>query len=222
MKLAYIAGPMSGYPLYNFPAFDEARDSLTKLGYSVVSPADLDRKAGFDPHISIVDKKFLDEAMTRDLIAIQCADCLVMLPGWQQSTGALAEFHLARWRHIPIYQYPSMEEITRPCKQVVTPPAQKDPKAEAGSKKCPLHLLPPHPLRETAWVHALGAKKYGAFNWLESGVSLGTYIGAIMRHLLAMADGEWLDPESQHPHAAHIAASCNILMDAENANKLDR
>lgn len=27
MKIIYIAGPMKGYPLYNFPAFDAARDT---------------------------------------------------------------------------------------------------------------------------------------------------------------------------------------------------
>lgn len=36
-----------------------------------------------------------------------------------------------------------------------------DPKGDAGSKKCPLDLLPPVALAETAWVLGLGARKYG-------------------------------------------------------------
>ena len=45
----YIAGKMRGIPYYNFPAFDAARDRLRECGFSVVSPADLDRDVGFDP-----------------------------------------------------------------------------------------------------------------------------------------------------------------------------
>jgi Domain of unknown function (DUF5664) len=97
-----------------------------------------------------------------------------------------------------------------------------DPKKSAGDKKCPMQLLPPVALRDTAWVHKLGADKYGPWNWLDTGVSLDTYVGAIMRHLMAMHEGEWVDPESGYPHAAHISASCNILMDADDKGKLDR
>ena len=112
IKIAYIAGPMTG-ELCNFPAFDEARDTLTEIGYKVISPADLDRKAGFNPQSSTVDKKFLDQAMARDLAALQLVDTLFMLPGWKKSTGATAEYHLARWRHIPIFEYPSFKQISK-------------------------------------------------------------------------------------------------------------
>ncbi len=50
----YIAGPMSGYPQYNFPAFDEARDELRENGWQVVSPADMDREHGLDPTKNLV------------------------------------------------------------------------------------------------------------------------------------------------------------------------
>lgn len=36
-----------------------------------------------------------------------------------------------------------------------------DPKGEAGSKKTPLGLIPPSAMEEIAWVHKLGANKYG-------------------------------------------------------------
>ncbi|MFA6690339.1 MAG: DUF4406 domain-containing protein, partial [Sphaerochaetaceae bacterium] len=48
-KIVYIAGKMRGITYYNFPAFDAARDRLTALGFEVLSPADMDRKAGLDP-----------------------------------------------------------------------------------------------------------------------------------------------------------------------------
>lgn len=89
-----------------------------------------------------------------------------------------------------------------------------DPKGEAGSKKAPMWLLPPVALEQTAWVAKLGAEKYGPYNWRETGVCATTYVSAIMRHLNAWRDGEDLDPESGISHIAHIATSCNILMDA--------
>jgi hypothetical protein len=75
-------------------------------------------------------------------------------------------------------------------------------------------------MEQTAWVHKLGADKYGPWNWRETGVCASTYVNAILRHLNAWRDGEDLDPESGITHLAHIACSANILMDAEVCGKL--
>ena len=75
-------------------------------------------------------------------------------------------------------------------------------------------------MEQTAWVHKLGAEKYGPFNWRETGVCATTYVAAIMRHLNAWRDGEDLDPESGISHIAHVACSCNILLDAKHCNTL--
>lgn len=40
----YISGPMRGRQFYNFPAFDAAKQALERIGYEVVSPADMDRE----------------------------------------------------------------------------------------------------------------------------------------------------------------------------------
>lgn len=95
-----------------------------------------------------------------------------------------------------------------------------DPKGQAGSLKAPLGLVPPYAMEQTAWVHKLGAEKYGPWNWRETGVCASTYVNAILRHLNAWRDGESLDPESGITHLAHIACSANILMDAEACGKL--
>lgn len=107
-KRIYIAGGMSKLPLYNFPAFDAARDKLKAEGWEVISPADLDRERGFDPTdtskpLPPVDKAFLDEAMRIDIEAILSCDAIYMLKGWQQSTGAKAEHALAKWKHIEVH-----------------------------------------------------------------------------------------------------------------------
>lgn len=95
-----------------------------------------------------------------------------------------------------------------------------DPKGDAGKMKPQLGLIPPSAMEQTAKVHALGAEKYGHWNWRETGVNAMTYVHAILRHLNAWRDGEDTDGESGASHIAHIAASCNILMDATACGKL--
>ena len=95
-----------------------------------------------------------------------------------------------------------------------------DPKGAAGALKTPLGLIPPYAMYLTAWAHKLGAEKYGPYNWRDTGVCASTYVNAMMRHLNAWRDGEDLDPESGISHLAHIACSCNILMDADYCDTL--
>jgi len=83
-----------------------------------------------------------------------------------------------------------------------------------------MELLPATALIETAWVHGLGAEKYGRYNWRQNKVNASTYVSAIMRHLMAWQQGEDIDPESGRSHLAHIAAGCNILMDAKSCKNL--
>ena len=149
--------------------------------------------------------------------------------GWRSGD---CDYNIAAWRpHQPQPKQPyssderaewdTWERIS------MSPPAPieakfhpNDPKGAAGAKKVPMWLLPPYALQQTAWVHKLGASKYQPYNWRDTGVCATTYISAIMRHLDAWRDGEDIDPESGVTHLAHIAASCNILMDAHQCSKL--
>lgn len=102
---AYVAGPMRGHDRLNFPAFDRARDYLVSQGVTVISPADIDRASGIreDDYGSggetVGDNKTFIE---RDFHAVMSldpdrGDFLCLLPGWERSVGATAEFFLARW-----------------------------------------------------------------------------------------------------------------------------
>ena len=101
----YIAGPMRLYKdrQYNFPAFDAARDHLKALGWSVVSPADMDRNLGFDGHDE-ASPEFMREAIVRDTRAI-CQDCqaIYMMREWEKSGLAPAEKAMAESIGLDVY-----------------------------------------------------------------------------------------------------------------------
>lgn len=109
----YLAGPMRGLPEFNFPAFDKARDLLVSKGYNVISPADIDRAGSptaNDP--SKEDVKDQTKYATRDFYALRFLahhkqegwgdGSIVMLEGWQKSTGASAELGIAKWLGLSI------------------------------------------------------------------------------------------------------------------------
>lgn len=211
MRSIYIAGPMTGHPEFNFPAFDAARDYLER-DWNVISPADMDRELGFDAAVDEVTAEFLRDAMRRDINAVMAVDAVYALAGWEKSKGASAEVALAEWRGIPVHY----EETPALVASIGT-----DPKGAIGKTKAPMWLLPPVALRAISWVHGLGSAKYGPWNWRKTKVCASTYISAIHRHLAAWHEGQDTDEESGQSHLAHIGACVNILMDAQHHNKLD-
>lgn len=89
-----------------------------------------------------------------------------------------------------------------------------NPKDAIGDTKPQIHLVPPAGLIYEAKVMALGASKYGAYNWRDSKVRRTVYLSAILRHVLRSLDGEDVDPETGVPHEASIAANAHIILDA--------
>lgn len=95
-----------------------------------------------------------------------------------------------------------------------------NPKFGEGLKKPPLGLVPKVLLEETAAALALGASKYGAWNWRENEVDAMTYVHAALRHLEQWKEGEDDDPESERSHLGHVAACLAIILDAKSVNML--
>ncbi|MDR5856625.1 DUF4406 domain-containing protein [Caballeronia sp. LZ062] len=93
MKL-YIAGPMSGYPELNFPAFDAEAARLRAFGYEIVNPAEID--VGPNPDWLT--------AMRAGIKQLVDCDGIALLPGWQASAGANIEHSLARGLGLRVYQ----------------------------------------------------------------------------------------------------------------------
>jgi hypothetical protein len=91
-KRVYISGPMRGYELWNFPAFDTAQEMLESVGWDVISPAEMDRLAGFDETVETeFSQEQWREAMRRDYEALLNCDAIALLPGWENSEGAQLE-----------------------------------------------------------------------------------------------------------------------------------
>lgn len=104
--------------------------------------------------------------------------------------------------------------------QLVELAPMTDPKGAAGAARPQLQLIPPVLNTETAKALALGAAKYGPWNWRKNRVELMTYLGAMKRHIDAMIDGEDIDPESGASHLGHVAAGCGIVLDAQKNGTL--
>jgi len=109
----YIAGPMRGIALYNFPAFDAAAEKLRDNGHTVISPAELDINIGFDPSDlppdfdwgTVPDHFDLEECLMRDVEAVCHADAIYLLTGWEDSSGARMEKAVAEFLGLKvIYQ----------------------------------------------------------------------------------------------------------------------
>lgn len=123
----YICGPMRGMPLFNFPAFDEARDRGRAMGLEITSPADLDRAVGFNPAEDSIDMSDLDfkACVSRDIQAIvrldkAQGDGLAVLPGWEKSVGSIAEIALANWLGLRVVSTTDFKSpITHTIQQLV-------------------------------------------------------------------------------------------------------
>jgi len=95
----------------------------------------------------------------------------------------------------------------------LSPEEGENPKDRLASRKPPLSLVPPALSIYCAKVFALGAKKYGPYNWRKTKVRYSVYLEAALRHIYAAMDGQDYDPESGVPHVAHVAACMAILLD---------
>jgi hypothetical protein len=108
----YLAGPMRGYPGFNFAAFLEAADELRAAGHEVLSPAEHDLSGGFDPTGS--GKSFdLRAAFRWDLEQVQSVEMVVVLPGWEKSKGASAEVAVAEVIGTPVYTLENLLRLSR-------------------------------------------------------------------------------------------------------------
>lgn len=98
-------------------------------------------------------------------------------------------------------------------------PKVTNPKDRTAFDKLPLWLLSPVSKAWWAVAQAIGARKYGLWNWRGSPVSASVYISAAHRHLDDYLSGETFDAEGNH-HLGAVMACASILIDAAEAGTL--
>lgn len=82
----YIAGPMTGRPDFNFPAFHRVAERLREMGWKVINPAE--NHSG--------DQRLThEEYMRTDIPQVVSADALYAMNGWEDSKGASLEVKVA-------------------------------------------------------------------------------------------------------------------------------
>ncbi|MFA6044177.1 MAG: DUF4406 domain-containing protein [Phycisphaerales bacterium] len=112
----YIAGPMTSYPAYNFPAFHAAARHLREQGVEVVNPAELDEADSVK-----LGGRAWDEYVRRDLRELARCNSVAVLRGWQRSRGASLEVHVARALGMAVYDADTLE----PYRETVLQEAQR-------------------------------------------------------------------------------------------------
>lgn len=109
----YLAGPMSGYPQFNFPAFIAAAADLRARGYEIVSPAELDSENGIDKQAMAStdgDASKLTQTwgdlLSRDVkIVADQVQGIIFLDSWEKSRGARLEGFVAVLCKHKFYEY---------------------------------------------------------------------------------------------------------------------
>lgn len=90
----YLAGPITGIPEYNKPAFDKAAAAWRKAGWEVVNPLELDDGDYSQPwHFYL----------RRDIPHLVTCDAIAILPGSEFSKGARLERHIAEALGMPVF-----------------------------------------------------------------------------------------------------------------------
>lgn len=82
----YLAGPMTGLPGHNFPAFNAEAAVLRAQGLHVENPADIGQVEGAE----------WADYIRFDLARLASCERIHLLPDWQESKGATLEYVIAR------------------------------------------------------------------------------------------------------------------------------
>lgn len=115
----YVAGPMSGHPQFNVPAFLYAQEDLIAKDFDAILPVDLDipserRQLLASPDGLDAAPRSWAELLAEDLklIGDTGVEGIVVLSGWQYSKGAKLETYFGRLLGLEIVHYPSLKKVS--------------------------------------------------------------------------------------------------------------
>jgi hypothetical protein len=101
MNRLYVAGPMTGLPELNYPAFHSATSCLRTLGYRVESPATIPPPDSPIEDSGLLWRYYMGLAIP---MLLRC-DTIVLLDDWEKSRGARLEATIARSLDYETYHY---------------------------------------------------------------------------------------------------------------------
>lgn len=233
VRSAYLAGPMRGIELFNYPLFNAVAKYLRRLGYKIENPAETDAEV---QDRASVAKNPLSVYMERDLADVAKTDAVFVLPGWEASEGANIEVTVAFMLGHPVFELPSFTQVSFERKiRYPDDPTTLDfgsswrdtfegTGLNKGRREAVFTTIPMYALVQEARVHGNSVvpkdgedAKYpdaevGVPNWSLGG-PYSWMIDALWRHLIAFVAGVDLDGESGLHNLAHVRWMCGTLME---------
>jgi hypothetical protein len=199
-----------------------------------VSPAEHDRETGLDV-TGTTGRESLEElgfdlraALLWDLQQVAACDGLVLLTGWETSSGVRAELALAAALGMWVIEDAFGGEPIQAATMIAATPrtgevrvTNPDTGGQKGSKPARFDLIPPRPLWLLAEHYGKGAAKYADRNW-ERGTAWSLNFAALQRHAWAFWSGETTDPETGSPSMIAVAWHAMALVEfAQTHPELD-
>jgi len=200
MKL-YLSGKITGVPDYKakFAAVEtEVKQMFPTM--EIVNPVTVGEKLQQSRGVVNPNDISHGDYMKLSMDELAKCDAIYMLDCWHDSKGAVMEYVFALENGIPIYFHKNLSTM-----QFGTDSGRKD-----DSGKLDWSLLPMNLMEGVVKVLMFGARKYARDNWMKVPDGKNRYWAAMMRHLGAAQQGEFLDTESGLPHIDH-AHCCMIF-----------
>lgn len=98
-KKYYLAGPMSGYPGFNYDSFGRACEVLRDNKVLINSPHEIDHQETDETR----GAKPYEEYMQAGMAVLRESAGIILIAGWPRSTGAVRELQLAIELNLPVY-----------------------------------------------------------------------------------------------------------------------
>lgn len=96
----YLSGPMTGYPSYNYAAFERAASDLRFMSWNIVSPHEIPA-----PSIPLEEDALWKYYMKECKKQMEGCDSIILMAGWPESRGANQELMWALEDDMTVYFY---------------------------------------------------------------------------------------------------------------------
>lgn len=101
----YVAGPMRGFPEFNYPKFNGFASELAAAGWDVVNPVCVGESIA-DAEAINDTPALLEAVLAAEILALKTCEAVYLLNGWEKSDGARKEVAAAIAHGLEIYLEP--------------------------------------------------------------------------------------------------------------------